>query len=672
MSSMIKHLFATTALIIPVSIASTSPANALQNDQAIEWTAGTGTGQITVPTAQVDPSNGSIPAALQRWRTLSASGNYSFGEYAGFLMTYPDWPGSNGMRKNAEQAIDLNSYSPSQTVAYFDRLPPVTNTGRAKYAIALHASGDKDKAALWGQKAWRGGPLTDDDEARLLSIMAGKLTPDDHDARVDKLLWAKATRAAERTLPYTSPQRRPLFAARLAIKSKSPEADSLLTNAGAAAGADAGVLAERAMSLRSSGSGWTAREMLANRSALAVPPTDAEEWYEVLLTLAREAENDGQYDTAYKIASKVDDGIPAGVAVVEQELGVRDDYTSLTWLAGMTAYFKLNRPQDAIGMFDRYGKAAKSPQTRTKGLYWAGAAAKKAGQTELANAYFDEAAEYVDQFYGQLSNEALGRRLPKVITGAQIPAVPTKNDSSVFQAARLAGTLGSHQEQSLFLRAIANGAESEADYIDAISLSRAIGRPDLAVMAGRNARVDSHSNLIAHAFPVISIPPEERDNFTLIHAITRQESQFDREAISHAGARGLMQLMPGTARETSGRISMSYSRAALTTDTDYNIRLGSTYIKSMLRYYGGSYPLAVAAYNAGPGNVNKWLRANGDPRTGQIGILEWIERIPIYETKNYVQRVLENAVMYDLQNPDRAEVTATMPLSVYLGKSAPG
>ena len=133
-----------------------------------------------------------------------------------------------------------------------------------------------------------------------------------------------------------------------------------------------------------------------------------------------------------------------------------------------------------------------------------------------------------------------------------------------------------------------------------------------------------------------------------------------------------MQLMPGTARETSGKISMSYSRSALTTNPEYNIRLGSTYINRMLRYFGGSYPLAVAAYNAGPGNVNKWLRRNGDPRTGQITMLEWMERIPIYETKNYVQRVLENAVMYDLQNPDKARVRSANPLSAYLGKRTPG
>ena len=133
-----------------------------------------------------------------------------------------------------------------------------------------------------------------------------------------------------------------------------------------------------------------------------------------------------------------------------------------------------------------------------------------------------------------------------------------------------------------------------------------------------------------------------------------------------------MQLMPGTAKETAGKISLGYSRDALTLDPDYNVKLGSTYIERMMNYYGGSYPLAVAAYNAGPGNVNKWLRANGDPRTGSIAMLDWIEKIPIYETRNYVQRVLENAVVYDLQNPDKAHIKSQYPLSAYLGKSTPG
>jgi soluble lytic murein transglycosylase len=157
----------------------------------------------------------------------------------------------------------------------------------------------------------------------------------------------------------------------------------------------------------------------------------------------------------------------------------------------------------------------------------------------------------------------------------------------------------------------------------------------------------------------------------MIHAIARQESQFDRAAISHAGARGLMQLMPGTARDTATKLGLSYNPSALTTDTDYNIMVGSTYFRHIYGIYG-SYPLAVAAYNAGPGNVNKWLRANGDPRLPGVDMVDWIEAIPIYETKNYVQRVLENAVVYDLMNPSRSRSSGANRISWYLGKSTPG
>jgi soluble lytic murein transglycosylase len=227
---MVKHLISTTALFLPAALMAASP-----QEQKIIWQSGVGNGNITVPTPLVDPSNGSIPAALQRWRVLNGSGNYSFSEYASFLMTYPDWPGTANMRKNAEQAIDLNSYSSNQVVAYFDRLPPLTNTGRAKYAIALGAVGDNARAESWARRAWREGSLTDDDEARISGMMTGKLTENDHDTRVDKLLWINATRAAEKTMPYTSAARRAGFAARIALMQGSGNADGYISAYGNAA-----------------------------------------------------------------------------------------------------------------------------------------------------------------------------------------------------------------------------------------------------------------------------------------------------------------------------------------------------------------------------------------------------------------------------------------------------
>ena len=580
---------------------------------------------------------------------------------------------SDAMRKNAEQAINLNAYSPSQAVAYFDRLPPLTNGGRAKYALALDATGDKIRAEQLAREAWRGGALTDDDEARLQRIVGARLSATDHDARTDRLLWAGATRAAERHIAFTSPARRPAFMATLATRLNSPDASMRVQEAGSTVRGEASFLAAQADQFRTSGNSYAARELLANRSNLVAPAPVLKDWYKLLLSHAQAAANDGQYDVAYRIASRVDDAAPAGLIMVDQDLTTRDHYTSLTWMAGTLALERLGRPGDAVAMFNRYAAAAKSPQTRSKGLHWAGKAAAKSGDRISANRYYNEAAVYYDSFFGQLSLEQLRRPLPPV-PGVAItaPVVADANAPPVYLAASLAAKYGSWKDQSNFLRTISKNAKTPADFVGAIGLAKKINRPDLAVMAGRNARYFGYADLVGIGYPTVNIPASQSHNWTLAHAIMRQESQFDKAAVSHAGARGLMQLMPGTARETSGKISMAYRPDALTVDTDYNIQLGSTYIQRMLDYYGGSYPLAIAAYNGGPGNVNKWLKANGDPRTGQIGIMEWIEKIPLSETRDYVYRVLENAVMYDHLHPEKARVRSATPLSTYLGKPTPG
>ena len=673
MSSMVKHLISAMAVILP------SVAFAAQGQGPdIVWRSGTGsdigTGPVQiVPSYLADISEGNIPAALQRWKMLSTSANYTFGEYASFLIMYPDWPDSEAMRKNAEQAIDVGGYSPNQAVAYFDRLPPLTNGGRAKYALALDATGDKARAESIAREAWRGGPLSDDDEVRLQALVGPRLSAADHDARIDRLLWSGATRAAERHIAYASPQRRAAFMATLAIKLKSPDAMMRVQEAGGSLRGEASYLAAQADQLRISGNSFAARELLASRSNLVAPAPVLKDWYKLLLTHAQAAANDGQYEVAYRIASRVDDAAPPGLIMVDQDLTTRDQYTSLTWLAGTLAMERLGRPRDAVQMFGRYAAAAKSPQTRSKGLHFAGKAAAQSGDATGASRYYTDAAVYYDSFFGQLSLEQLRRPLPPV-PGVAIapPPLADSNAPPVYLAAALASKYGSWKDQSNFLRAISRNAKTPADFVSAIGLSKKIGRPDLAVMAGRSARYFGYADLVGIGYPTVNVPASQSHNWTLAHAIMRQESQFDKAAVSGAGARGLMQLMPGTARETSGKIAMAYRPDALTVDTDYNISLGSTYIQRMLDYYGGSYPLAIAAYNGGPGNVNKWLKAYGDPRTGQIGIMEWIEKIPLTETRDYVYRVLENAVMYDHLHPEHARVRSATPLSVYLGKTSPG
>jgi soluble lytic murein transglycosylase len=224
----------------------------------------------------------------------------------------------------------------------------------------------------------------------------------------------------------------------------------------------------------------------------------------------------------------------------------------------------------------------------------------------------------------------------------------------------------------LFIRALAQQLETDQDRTLAAEFGRQIGRADLGVWIAREARNKGSNFYVRAGFPEVTIPAAYSRQWTLGHAIMRQESSFDRAAVSHAGARGMMQLMPGTAREVSGKIGLGYDMGRLTSDPSYNIMLGSSYFASLVDSWGGSVPLAVASYNAGAGNVRKWVRDNGDPRLPGSDIVRWIEEIPYQETRNYVQRVLENAVVYDAIHPQRRIGTGDKRLSYYLGKSNPG
>ncbi|MES2753362.1 MAG: lytic transglycosylase domain-containing protein, partial [Pseudomonadota bacterium] len=599
---------------------------------------------VRIPVAApLSPVGDAIAGAVAQWKRLNAAnGTASFYDYSAFLLAHPGWPNELALRRATEKAMANGGWTTDAAAAFFRRFPPLTSAAAVRYAQALIATGQAAEANAVARKAWSGGVLAAEDEATLLTQFGGALTPADHDRRMDALLWQGATTSAARQVGLTSTPRRAAFQTRLAFRSSAPEAGTLAVVPDALNDADAGYLADKALWLKLNGATATARTLLANRPVLAVRPGNPEKWFELLLDTARGAAAEGQYDLAFRIASRVDDAYPTGTDIAAQSYGERDKFTDLMWFAGQTALKQLGRPGDAVAMFDRYSQGSRNPALRTKGIYWAARAAQAAGRAD-ATSWFARAGAFGDQFYGQLANEQLGAALRPPVVAAARPVEPAARDAfyqrEIVRAAQYLGSIGDHESQSAFVRQIANDAKSDADHALATQLATSIGRADLAVMIGRSALLNGLSDYRASGFPNVAVPIGYENEFTLIHAIARQESQFDRAAVSHAGARGLMQLMPGTAREQSGKLGLGYDRAALTVDTQYNIQLGSSYFQRMYANYG-SYPLAVAAYNAGPGNVNKWLRANGDPRTGAIDILDWIELIPLSETRNYVQRVL--------------------------------
>ena len=614
----------------------------------------------------------SLRDAMESWATLRQSDGQSFSSYARFLIAHPGWPGEAGLRKAAERNLHADSEDSALVARYYARYPATTATGALRYAEALDATGRRDDARTVARTAWTMGVLSPEDERRLLARFSGALTQDDQDARMERLLSARATAVAARQIALTSPIRQPFYDTRLAMQLKSVDASSKSASLGDRARGDAGFLADRAVWLRTTGQEQAARALLAAPRSLTAPPVEPERWFELLQSVARSSASDGQYQTAYDIARQVDDAYGPRVAVRDRPFAERDLYTNLTWLAGTMA-LKLGRPSDAVEVFDRYARAAKSPQTQAKGLYWAARAADQANKTGKAHDFYERAAAFFDQFYGQLAAERLGRTpaIPAVSTSIEISRNQREafNNQEIVRAAQLLA--GDHQTQSLFVRQIAQAAQTDADHFLAAELAVRMARPDLGVMVGRSAGVNGLRDYVRTGFPVVPVPAEASSDWSIVHAIARQESQFDRAALSRAGARGLMQLMPATARDVSGKLGLAYDPGALMTDTSYNIRLGDWLFGRLMDRYRGSYVLSVAAYNAGAGNVNKWLAANGDPRSG-TDVLQWIEAIPFAETRSYVQRVLENAVVYDMLDPKRARITSRTPLSAYLGKSYPG
>ncbi|MCA1653312.1 MAG: lytic transglycosylase domain-containing protein [Sphingomicrobium sp.] len=614
-----------------------------------------------------------IDYGLSDWRRLRSSEGYSFSDYARFIMANPGWPGEAAMRRSAERAL-RSGESIATVLAFFQATPPVTGNGFARLAEALSSSGRAAEALAAARSALGSADLGASDEASLMQRFAGQLSFADFNRRIDALLIARKPDDATRMLPWASPARQAAFAARIALQARSPDAETQYAAVASQVATDGGLMMDRARYLREAGSEAGARSLMAQPHAFTAPPALVEPYLELALSLARGAQSDREYRATYNIARQVDDLFPAGADVALQPLGVRDDYTSLTWLGGETALVYLGRAADAVPLFDRYSRGGRSLQVATKGAYWAGRAATASAQLSTATSYFERAAAVPETFYGQLALERLGRAVP---APGGMPALLVDDSQRtrfqqkrIVRALRQLGQSGRRDEQTLFVRALSEAVDTDADRVLAAELGQSIGRPDLGVWTARSARIKGATFYYKPAFPNYSIAVSGKD-WSLTHGITRQESSFDRNAVSGAGARGMMQLMNGTAREQAGKLGIEYDASRLTSDASYNMQLGSAYFARLVSYWGGNYPLAVASYNAGAGNVRKWVVANGDPRQPGVDVIRWIEDIPFVETRGYVQRVLENSVVYDRLNPT-LQPAGPVHLSQYLGKSRPG
>ena len=594
-----------------------------------------------------------IDGAIARWEMLQASRTNSFADYAGFILAYPSFPRADILRSRAEAALEVEAPPQGDVLRFFDANPPLTNAGRGRYALAL-AGTQRPDAFDAARKAWRGGTMADTVELAIAGLFGAQFSAEDHAVRIDALLWQGKADAASRQVMYLAPADRPMALARLALlRGARPETAGLMVPAGA--DGDPGYVFNLVKFLRASGQSGEAARVFANRPAFIRPALDPEAFVGELLSLAKAS---GARDAA-RIASRTDDLFAPGTDVSLTSFALRDRYTDLMWLAGTKAMWEIGDGMAAAPLFQRYGDAARTPLTKSKGYFWAGRAARQAGNQGEAARYFEMAARWPDYYYGQLALSSLGRPMP-AFAGLPQPAMDARVRADfearpVVKAIRaLTKNRRDWRTERRFFEALGDEADTPAEMLMAGMLAREVGLDELAVVLGMKAGENGLTGLERIGFPTVATPPVVND-WVMVHAIARQESEFDRTRESHAGARGMMQLMPGTAREQAGKIGVQYLAADLTNSPQYNIQLGDGYFARMMSYYRGSYPLAVGAYNAGPGRVNEWLRLNGDPRTGAIDWVTWVEKIPAnFETRYYVMRVIGNAVTYSHMYPEKS------------------
>ena len=592
-----------------------------------------------------------LDQAIGQWEYLTKTDNLPFASYASFITTYPDFPKEELLQRRAENALDNDAPPVQSLVAFFDKNPPLTNSGRARYALAL-ASMNRSEAFDVAREAWRGGTMSGPAELYMQGLFGSRFGPEDHDARMDALLWQGNYEAASRHIVRVSPAYRPMAQARLALLQGSTPSQAGVTEPAGALN-DAGYVYNLAKHYRASGQPYQAVNLLSTRANFAAPAFDGAQFVSEALTVAKSA----GASQAVAIASKIDDVFAPGTDISDGSYTLRDKYTDLMWLGGTKSLWSLGDGERAAPLFYRYGTAAKTPLTRSKGFYWAGRAASRAGNRAEAERYWNMAAEYPDWYYGQLALSELGKPMPAF---AQVPQ-PDASARAAFEADPLTGALRAiarnrrdWRTERAFFEAIADKAETPAEMALVGQLARDLGMEEFAVVAGLVAGEHGLKGFERLGHPTTQTHPGA--NWTMVHAIARQESEFDRNRVSHAGARGMMQLMPGTAREEAGKIGVQYMSASLTESPSYNIRLGDAHFARLMDRYNGAYPLAIAAYNAGPGRVNEWLRLNGDPRTGAVDYVTWIEQIPSnFETRYYVMRVIGNAVAYANMHPDKSK-----------------
>ena len=574
------------------------------------------------------------------WKHLLTTGNQaSFYDYLAFIKSNKNYPRINRIRYLAEHKLSTNKISPQKIINWFDGNEPLSGYGKLILGESFILTSNAEKGILLIKDGWITADLNRANMKFFRKKYKKYLNADDYIKRADYLAWEGKSWDLKRMLRYLPKDYELLYTARQILMSKSYGVDNAIKNVPTKLKNDAGLNYDRLKWRRKRGRVDDSLKIIfkiRNNKDYLVRP---DKWWTERAIMARALIYKKQYETAYKVSSK-------------HSLDKSPEFAEAEWISGWIALSFLDDPILAIDHFNNFYQNVSYPISLSRGAYWLARSYEKIGDKEKSKQWYEEATKYLSTYYGQLAflkikpNEKFELREQAKVTDDYRKYFYKKE---LVKIVYLLDELNKDKYTKNILKHIANDNVGSGSEILAAELASNISRYDFAIQISKLASYQKrfHNDL---SYPIISTPtyvngrkiPEP----AFILSLIRQESEFDMTANSHAGAQGLMQLMPYTAKLVSKQAKLPYSKSRLTSDPEYNINLGSHYIAGLILQYDGAYPFATAAYNAGPNRVKYWKKINKDPQKNQVDFVDWVELIKFKETRNYVQRVMENYNVY--------------------------
>jgi len=575
-----------------------------------------------------------------QWRYLLTTGNQaSFYDYKTFIDKNSQYPRIDRLKYLAEHKLSTSKISPNKIINWFGQAEPLSGFGKMILGESYALTGNKIKGTNLIKEGWITAKLSKNDLKFFRKKFKKYLNAEDYINRADYLAWDGKYWDLRRLTRYLPKDYELLYTARQILISKGYGVDQAIKNVPEKFKNNAGLNYDRLKWRRKKGRVDASAEILLkirNDKDYLVNP---EKWWKEREIISRALIYKKKYEIAYKISSN--HGMTEG-----------SEFAAAEWMSGWIALSFLNDPLIAKDHFRNFYKNVSYPISTSRGAYWLARSYEKLGNKAQSNKWYVEASKYLTTYYGQLAFLKLnpnGKFELKKDMEVDDKYRYIFFNKELVKIVYLLNELKKDKYTKFILRHLANDNINKGSEVLAAELATNIERYDFAIQV---SKIASYQKRFHNQFnyPIISTPKNingrKIPESAFILSIIRQESEFDLSANSHAGAKGLMQLMPYTAKLVSKQAKLPYSKSRLTTDPEYNINLGSHYIAGLILQYDGAYPFAVAAYNAGPNRVKYWKKLNKNPQKKQINFVDWVELIKFRETRNYVQRVLENYNVY--------------------------